>query len=373
MADDIKIIVDSSDVVKADQRVDELENSLKALGNTGQQSGNKMERGIKAVNQFGKVSAMGGKDMNRFNMVLQQGGFQLQDFIVQLQGGTSFFTAFSQQGSQFAGIFGPGGAVVGAIIALGSAIGGMAWATLGASNSVQTFGDQIKDTTSTLDEYFNLLKSNSGTFSDAFEKNVEGLRLTSEAARDLLAIAKIDAFKGVQALNTSLVESVLSASMLKTELEDAGDVIGSSFAEKAAAALGGRAGRDLREFFNALVNLNNAPTLDAQYQAAVRLREIFKENVDVTGEMTSQQTEFWKQLSQSIQQMELLGAATKTANSEVSNLANSFRAAMGQVKADSTVVSQETANIAEKLGLGYEAKLLNFRARLRRQKVLPLA
>jgi len=66
--------------------------------------------------------------------------------------------------------------------------------------------------------------------------------------------------------------------------------------------------------YNALVQLREAPTLDAQYQAALKVREIFKQNVDVTGELTDQQKQFWRELSTTIQKMELLGAATNLAN-----------------------------------------------------------
>lgn len=55
---------------------------------------------------------------------LQQAGFQFQDLAVQVGSGTSAFVAIGQQGSQLLGIFGPGGAVLGAILAFGSVIGG---------------------------------------------------------------------------------------------------------------------------------------------------------------------------------------------------------------------------------------------------------
>jgi hypothetical protein len=48
-----------------------------------------------------------------------QAGFQIQDFAVQVQGGTSAMTAFSQQGSQLLGAFGPGGAIAGAALTVG--------------------------------------------------------------------------------------------------------------------------------------------------------------------------------------------------------------------------------------------------------------
>ena len=58
---------------------------------------------------------------------LQQTSFQLQDVAVQLQSGTSGFTVLAQQGPQIASIFGPGGAVVGAFIAVGAALAGVAF------------------------------------------------------------------------------------------------------------------------------------------------------------------------------------------------------------------------------------------------------
>lgn len=49
-----------------------------------------------------------------------QAGFQVQDFTVQVAGGQSALIAFAQQGSQLAGIFGPGGAIAGAALAIGA-------------------------------------------------------------------------------------------------------------------------------------------------------------------------------------------------------------------------------------------------------------
>lgn len=49
-------------------------------------------------------------------------GFQLQDIAVQAQMGTSAFVILGQQGSQIASLFGPGGAIVGAFIAVGAAL-----------------------------------------------------------------------------------------------------------------------------------------------------------------------------------------------------------------------------------------------------------
>lgn len=54
-----------------------------------------------------------------FGYVAGQAGFQVQDFAVQVQSGTSAMTALAQQGSQFLGVFGTGGAVAGAVLTVG--------------------------------------------------------------------------------------------------------------------------------------------------------------------------------------------------------------------------------------------------------------
>lgn len=70
-----------------------------------------------------------------FGSVIGQAGFQVQDFFVQVQGGTSALTAFSQQGSQLLGVFGPAGAIAGAILAIGSLAAGL----LLARNNAEAF------------------------------------------------------------------------------------------------------------------------------------------------------------------------------------------------------------------------------------------
>ncbi|WP_281080609.1 phage tail protein [Klebsiella quasivariicola] len=109
---------------------------------TGQQQANRALDSIgdhaqKTANQLNKldtqVSATAKGVSSGFRASVQQAGYQLQDFIVQVQGGQSALVAFSQQGSQFAGAFGPGGAVVGAVIALGSVLAGVLMPSLANS------------------------------------------------------------------------------------------------------------------------------------------------------------------------------------------------------------------------------------------------
>lgn len=85
--------------------------------------------------------------MTRNRAIFQQGGYQVGDFAVQVQGGTSALTAFTQQGSQFLGIFGPWGAVMGAILAVGAPVAGVLW---GIMNSANDAGEGAGDLTDKL-------------------------------------------------------------------------------------------------------------------------------------------------------------------------------------------------------------------------------
>ena len=65
--------------------------------------------------------AFAGKKVNRLGVGLQQAGYQVGDFAVQIQGGTNAMVALGQQGSQLLGIFGAGGAIAGAGLAIATA------------------------------------------------------------------------------------------------------------------------------------------------------------------------------------------------------------------------------------------------------------
>ena len=132
-----------------------------------------------ATNQYGVYAAGAGKKLNTMNMRIQQGGYQLQDFFVQIQSGTSFFTAFAQQGSQFAGVFGPTGAVLGAVIAIGSAIAAIAYNSYNASKDMRDLSDvmddlsdvssDLLDSFTEIDEVLDSTADNMGLVSSAYK------------------------------------------------------------------------------------------------------------------------------------------------------------------------------------------------------------
>lgn len=72
---------------------------------------------IKAKDAAQNKAAAGSKN---FGAAIGQAGFQVQDFVVQVGAGQSALVALGQQGSQLLGMFGPGGAVAGALLAFGA-------------------------------------------------------------------------------------------------------------------------------------------------------------------------------------------------------------------------------------------------------------
>lgn len=119
----------------------------------------------KASDSLGSTTQKAQPKLKGFGTGAQQVGYQVQDMIVQIQGGTSAFVALGQQGSQLAGAFGPGGAVIGAIIALGAAVGGTLYKTLGQAK-VST--EELAAASKSVDAVFDRNKQGALELSDAY-------------------------------------------------------------------------------------------------------------------------------------------------------------------------------------------------------------
>lgn len=146
---------------------------------------NKLTPDVSKVNSATSKAASDG--FAKFRNAAGQVGFQVQDMVVQLQSGTSAFVAIGQQGSQLAGAFGPGGAVLGAVIALASAIGGVLYKSLteaeGSSKDLEAAQKQLKDT-------FQQTASGSLELTDGL---IQLTQISREAAETQLALAKANA------------------------------------------------------------------------------------------------------------------------------------------------------------------------------------
>ncbi|EHW1979221.1 phage tail protein [Salmonella enterica] len=139
---EIEIIIkaETDQLLKANKQVDRITDNMESGFKKADRSAEKLNTTV--TKTAGAVS--GG-----LRSGMQQAGYQIQDFIVQVQGGQSALVAFSQQGSQLAGAFGPGGAVVGAVIALGSVLVGSLSTALGSTKDEM---EQLKNAAETLNK-----------------------------------------------------------------------------------------------------------------------------------------------------------------------------------------------------------------------------
>lgn len=179
-----------------------------------------------------------GNSMRGVSGVAGQLGFQLQDIAVQAQMGASAFTILGQQGSQIASAFGPGGAVFGAVLAVGAAIGGIAFSA-----------------------------QESSVASERLEKSMEALSRTAEQTDD-----------GVTIL-TSEIEKLASVSK---QAATAQIIIGLNDAKKAAL----EAGKAIAETFSADYGFTGLQDLIASVSSGGRAGsfEGFNEVIRETGE-----------------------------------------------------------------------------------------
>ncbi|MES1988857.1 MAG: hypothetical protein V4440_12675, partial [Pseudomonadota bacterium] len=117
--------------------------ALKNLSDSQKKSLTTLSTQLDALEKSGGRAANG---LGSMRSVAQSAGYQLQDVAVQAQMGTSAFTILGQQGSQFASIFGPTGAIVGAVLAVGAALGGVLFKSLMAtSKAMEEVGDNAKE------------------------------------------------------------------------------------------------------------------------------------------------------------------------------------------------------------------------------------
>lgn len=149
---------------------------------------------------------------------MQQAGYQVQDFIVQVQGGQSALVAFSQQGSQLAGAFGPGGAVVGAIIALGSVLAGVLITSLNGGKNAM---DALKDAAEAMDKVITISSQGVAALSDKYA-----------------ALARVNADVATLLRNQALLEYNQAISKIPKAISDASDAF-ITLGDRALAAVGG--------------------------------------------------------------------------------------------------------------------------------------
>lgn len=160
-----------------------------------------------AAGKLGDTTQKQTTKLRGFGTGAQQVGYQVQDMIVQIQGGTSAFVAIGQQGSQLAGAFGPGGAVIGAIIALSAAVGGTLYKALGGA---KISAEELQESANTLEDVLQKNKDGVYELSDGFVKLANDTGTASQALARFYEAqsATVTQTEGAKEAITDLVDSL---------------------------------------------------------------------------------------------------------------------------------------------------------------------
>jgi len=103
-----------------------------------------------STTRLSNVSRGAGSNFRFMRGSVQQVGFQIGDFATQVSSGQNAIVAFGQQASQLAGIMGPGGALLGAVIAIGSGIAGAFARSM--MTGTEATGDMVEKTKELVEE-----------------------------------------------------------------------------------------------------------------------------------------------------------------------------------------------------------------------------
>jgi len=196
------------------QAIDRATAPLKAVQAQVGATAKSVDAASASMGRFAQQSGLANRETQRFfRGALQQAGYQMGDFAVQVANGTNGVQAFGQQAAQMAGVFGPFGAVLGAVIALGSALYVAFDRATSASDTMSNsaarqamammdLGKAIEATTQQLDEY------RFGGSAAAFAENeIQNIKSEIAGVNNLIAAltANIESAKTSSAIDAALI------------------------------------------------------------------------------------------------------------------------------------------------------------------------
>jgi hypothetical protein len=175
------------------QAIDRATAPLKAVQAQVGATARSVDAASASMGRFSQQTALAERSTQRWAKgALQQAGYQVGDFFVQVTNGTNAMQAFGQQGAQLAGVFGPVGAVFGALIAIGSALYvAFDRAASASDNLSQSANNQtvaMKNLSGAIDETIQKLNEyRFGGSATAFAQNeIENIRSQVQGLRELM-------------------------------------------------------------------------------------------------------------------------------------------------------------------------------------------
>ena len=269
MATDINIIVgvQSGDALRqlgnVRKQVDGVGAATKRTSGALKQHANQYNKTAVSVNKFGKGA-------------MQQAGYQVAVFAVQLQNGTSFLQAFGQQGSQMLAVFGPIGAVLGAGVAVASALGTVFTKASGSIKDTSTAFGELSQSVDIYRRAVDRAMMPSDELLNSFGKHSEKIREQLNLIRSMKATDAIDLLKiSVSSLSAEMAELSGDALFFKDIMEQtegaarvAGDMV------EDLAGKFGLSSTQLSILTKSLANIEKASTLDEVVTAGENFRKV---------------------------------------------------------------------------------------------------
>jgi len=190
-------------------------------------AGEKAETNTKKVGKAAKSTVAPMKNMRA---QAQQASYQFQDIAVQAQMGTSWFTIIGQQGSQLASVFGPAGAVTGALIAFGAILGGVLFSSMADLSS--EIDKMDKSAESLADKYHKLTDAQKAylqvSMVEEMMKNEKSIKAVNERIAEINSILQAQSqFMGASTIakyNKELLRLGASASEAEESLQTYKDI-----------------------------------------------------------------------------------------------------------------------------------------------------
>ena len=175
-----------------------------------------VDNSTKSTANFNKSMQAGTRSSGMMRGGIQQLGFQAQDVAVQLGAGTNAAQVFAQQGSQILSVFGAGGAVLGAVVAV---VGSLGAAYMRSGAMTKSFADEHEELNELLDDAARL----GGTAQEQFDRleDTYGTVTTSvialnEAQKDLI---RLDIAKNFAQLKEAVFDSASEFINIANRLE----------------------------------------------------------------------------------------------------------------------------------------------------------
>ena len=199
--------VETKGVQKSAKELDKLAASADKAGDELGQAGNQAKKAGPMFKQFrGASSAL--------TNTTGQLSVQVQDVAVQLESGTDAIRVFAQQGPQIAAIFGPQGALFGALLAVSALIAGPFVRSLFEANkAIEEAGNFIKEYSENFDELTDAQKL------AKIQQVEQEIEILKDAQKDASEEARILGFT-VNKMTEQMEGSEIAASLLGDKIKD---------------------------------------------------------------------------------------------------------------------------------------------------------